>query len=96
VDRDQCVLLVVRTGQHQLEFEIGEALGDHGDLGLNFGQRIGVVGFGGEVQQNLGFVDSRLELGPRRDLAAQVRKLLLDRLGGLGVVPESRLRRLLF
>jgi hypothetical protein len=96
VHGDQRVLLVVRPGQDQLELKIGQLLGDRGDLGLDFAERVGVVRLLRQIEEQLGLVDSGLKLNPRCDLVAQVGKLLLDRLGGLGVIPETGLGRLLF
>jgi len=95
VDRHERALLVVWPGEHQLEFEVAQPLRDRRDLGLDLDQRVGVVGLLREIEQQLGLVDPGLELSPRCELTAQIGKLLLDRLGALGVVPEARLSRLL-
>ena len=46
------------AGQHQLEFEVVELLVDRGELGLDLGPRVGVVGLLGQLQQHLGLVDA--------------------------------------
>jgi hypothetical protein len=94
--RDQRIPPVVRTGQHELEFEVFQLLLDRRDLLLDFGAGVGVVGLFCEVEQDARILDALGDLNPRCDLVAQAGKLLEDALCRLGVVPEVGRGRLFF
>jgi hypothetical protein len=96
VDGHDRVATVVRAGEDQLELQVGELRLDGGQLGLDFGQGVGVVGLLGQLQEDLGVGDPLLQLDPRRDLVAEAGQLFQRGLGGLGVIPEVGRGRPLF
>jgi hypothetical protein len=96
VDRHQRVPLVIGAREYELKLEIFEGVVDRGKLLLDFGARVGVLGFLSEFEQHVDLVDTSADFNPRCDLVAERGKLLEDALGRLGVVPEVRGRGLLF
>jgi hypothetical protein len=73
-----------------LNSRVGQFRLDGFQLGIDLSLGVGVVGFGCQLQQDLGVVDALPEIDPRRDLVAEPGQLFERRLRPVRVVPEIR------